>query len=119
MRPPAPPRFSITKGWPSAASSAGAIRRATVSLPLPGASGRMKRTGRVGQAGAGWAEAAWDTSPTANKAARRRKDRRLDMIPSVILRMLLLNAGQRKIASLRDNMELHPPNLAGAGHGQQ
>jgi hypothetical protein len=37
MVPPAPARFSITTGWPSASPSAGAMVRAVMStLPLGG-----------------------------------------------------------------------------------
>jgi hypothetical protein len=50
--PPAPPRFSITTGWPSASASGGWITRATMSLAPPGANGTTSVTGRSGQAAA-------------------------------------------------------------------
>ena len=47
---PSPPgRFSTTTGWPHFADSLSAISRAPISTPLPGPSGRMSFTDRVGQ----------------------------------------------------------------------
>ena len=47
---PSPPgRFSTTTGWPHFADSLSAISRAPISTPLPGPSGRMSFTARVGQ----------------------------------------------------------------------
>src|SRR6516162_7083807 len=46
--PPAPVRFSITICWPIARDTGSPTRRATKSSPPPGASGTMKRTGRLG-----------------------------------------------------------------------
>src|SRR5688572_33371524 len=48
MRPPAPPRLSAIICWPSAGESFSAMRRATVSVPPPGAFGTMMRMGLVG-----------------------------------------------------------------------
>src|SRR6185295_4392566 len=51
---PSPPgRFSITTDWPQRADSLSASRRAVMSTPEPGPSGRMNLTGRCGQLGAG------------------------------------------------------------------
>ena len=48
MVPPAPPRFSTTIGWPSAADILSATLRAiTVVLP-PGGNGTISVIGRVG-----------------------------------------------------------------------
>src|SRR4051812_13722293 len=44
-----PGRFSITTGWPQRAPSRSAIRRAPMSVPEPGPSGRRNFTGRCGQ----------------------------------------------------------------------
>jgi hypothetical protein len=47
---PSPPgRFSTTTGWPHFADSLSAMSRALISTPLPGPSGRMSFTARVGQ----------------------------------------------------------------------
>src|SRR5262245_24295088 len=46
--PPAPVRFSMTICWPIARVIASPTTRATKSSPPPGASGTMKRTGRLG-----------------------------------------------------------------------
>src|SRR5262245_10559421 len=48
MTPPAPPRFSITTGWPRLSCSAGVKLRAVMSVPPPGAAGTISRIGRVG-----------------------------------------------------------------------
>src|SRR6516162_1746511 len=48
MVPPAPVRFSITICWPIARDTDSPTTRATKSSPPPGASGTMKRTGRLG-----------------------------------------------------------------------
>ena len=45
---PAPGRLSTTIVWPQASPSAAAAMRATMSLPPPGASGTITRTGRTG-----------------------------------------------------------------------
>src|SRR5262249_56660299 len=50
MVPPAPVRFSITICWPIARDIDSPTTRATKSSPPPGASGTMKRTGRLGHA---------------------------------------------------------------------
>src|ERR1700722_4533948 len=47
--PTAPGLFSMTTGWPHAALSFGAINRATISPPPPGAKGTMTCTGRAGK----------------------------------------------------------------------
>src|SRR5258706_1308436 len=46
--PPAPPRFSITNGWPSASASLVVSARAVMSLPPPGAKGTITFTGFEG-----------------------------------------------------------------------
>ncbi|OLB79101.1 MAG: hypothetical protein AUI16_02060 [Alphaproteobacteria bacterium 13_2_20CM_2_64_7] len=46
--PPAPVRFSMTICWLIARDIASPTTRATKSSPPPGASGTMKRTGRLG-----------------------------------------------------------------------
>src|SRR3954451_9638258 len=46
----APPRFSITTGWPQAACSPGARARAMKSVGPPGGKPTKSRTGRSGQA---------------------------------------------------------------------
>src|SRR5205823_2957877 len=46
--PLAPGRFSTTKDWPRRSVSHCAISRATMSVPPPGASPTMMRTGRAG-----------------------------------------------------------------------
>jgi hypothetical protein len=48
MLVPPPGRFSMTNGWPSRSDSHCPIRRATMSVAPPGASGTITRTGRVG-----------------------------------------------------------------------
>src|SRR6266516_438497 len=50
MVPPAPVRFSMTTCWPIARDTGSPTTRATKSRPPPGASGTMKRTGRLGHA---------------------------------------------------------------------
>src|SRR4029077_3133544 len=47
--PTAPGLFSMTTGWPQASLSFGAISRATMSTPPPGAKGTMTCTGRAGK----------------------------------------------------------------------
>src|SRR3712207_2104014 len=49
IAPPAPARFSTTKGWPVRACSRSASGRATTSLEPPGGKGTTSRTGREGQ----------------------------------------------------------------------
>ena len=48
--PPAPPRFSTRKGWPSLSCNASASSRVTMSFDPPGGKGTTRRTGRSGQA---------------------------------------------------------------------
>src|SRR5437016_2861705 len=48
MMPPAPPRFSITTGWPRLSCSAGTKLRAAISVPPPGAAGTMRWIGLAG-----------------------------------------------------------------------
>ena len=48
MTAPAPPRLSTTTDVPSRSESFGAITRATMSVPPPGANGTMMRIGRAG-----------------------------------------------------------------------
>ncbi|MNT32643.1 hypothetical protein D3C72_1685370 [compost metagenome] len=50
MVDPAPGLFSMTMGWPSRSASAGAIRRAAMSLAPPGGNVTTRRIGRSGQA---------------------------------------------------------------------
>src|SRR6202035_5183324 len=50
--PTAPGLFSMTTGWPQASLSFGAISRATISTPPPGANGTMTCTGRAGKSSA-------------------------------------------------------------------
>src|SRR5687767_9785437 len=45
----APPRLSITSGWPSALSISFAIALALASVAPPGGKGTIRRIGRVGQ----------------------------------------------------------------------
>src|SRR6266513_5088553 len=67
-RLPLPPtRFSTTTGWPRAAPSLGAIRRATMSGPPPGGIGTRRRMGREGYC----AVAVWTSSETNRAAATR------------------------------------------------
>jgi hypothetical protein len=47
--PAAPGRLSTTTGWPNVSYNAGAISRAMMSLPPPGANGPTHRIGRLGQ----------------------------------------------------------------------
>jgi hypothetical protein len=48
MVPPAPARLSTMNCWPNSAVSFDANMRATMSVPPPGASGTITRTGRSG-----------------------------------------------------------------------
>ena len=48
MTPAAPPRLSMTNGWPSAAASLSATIRATASTPPPAGNGTIKVIGRTG-----------------------------------------------------------------------
>src|ERR1700729_2808504 len=67
--PTAPGLFSMTTGWPHAALSFGAINRATISTPPPGAKGTMTCTGRAGKSCAcAWAAAWAPKSAKANAA---------------------------------------------------
>src|SRR6266513_4647977 len=58
MMPPAPPRFSITTGWPRFSCSAGTKLRAVMSVPPPGAAGTMRWIGFVGYCAAAGGAAA-------------------------------------------------------------
>ena len=49
MAPPAPGRFSTTKGWPVRACNRSASGRATTSFEPPGGKGTTSRTARCGQ----------------------------------------------------------------------
>src|SRR6202140_1484351 len=67
--PTAPGLFSMTTGWPHASLSFGAISRATMSTPPPGAKGTMTCTGRTGKSCAcTCAAASAPKSPKANAA---------------------------------------------------
>src|ERR1700722_14795414 len=67
--PTAPGLFSMTTGWPQASLSFGAISRATISTPPPGANGTMTCTGRTGKSCAcAWAAASAPKSAKANAA---------------------------------------------------
>ena len=48
MVPLAPGRFSTAMGWPNSACSAGARKRAMMSVPPPGAKPTSRVMGRVG-----------------------------------------------------------------------
>lgn len=48
VMPPAPGRFSITTGWPSAFARLALMARMAPSAPEPAESGRMTRSGRSG-----------------------------------------------------------------------
>src|SRR5580700_5779546 len=63
--PTAPGLFSMTTGWPQAALSFGAISRATISTPPPGAKGTMTCTGCAGKSSA----CAWPPKSAKAKAA--------------------------------------------------
>src|SRR5712671_1911401 len=53
IRPPAPGRFSITRGWPSSLSTPGWTMRAIASVLPPGGKLTRRRIGRSGKALAG------------------------------------------------------------------
>src|SRR5882762_9307522 len=67
VTPPAPARFSITTGWPSAFDNAGLAARMFVSTPDPGLTGRMTRIGVC-------ACALNENAAAAHKTAARRSD---------------------------------------------
>jgi hypothetical protein len=46
--PLAPPRFSMTKGWPRRGASSFAVARMMTSVTLPAAIGTITRIGRSG-----------------------------------------------------------------------
>ena len=48
IMPPAPPRFSITTGWPSCWPIGSATSRAQISVAPPAGSGTTMRIGRFG-----------------------------------------------------------------------
>jgi hypothetical protein len=48
ITPPAPGLYSITTGWPSAASSPGWMARAVKSMPPPGGKPTMSLIGLTG-----------------------------------------------------------------------
>src|SRR5215468_2824968 len=48
MLPPAPPRLSITTGWPNALEMRSPTRRPTMSALPPAANGTIRRIGRSG-----------------------------------------------------------------------
>src|SRR5579862_1807805 len=75
--PPAPGLFSMTTGWPHASLSFGAISRATISTPPPGANGTMTCTGRAGKSSACARAATW--APKSAKANAALGQNRLPM----------------------------------------
>src|SRR5437773_6283216 len=83
MMPPAPPRFSITTGWPRLSCSAGTKLRAAMSVPPPGAAGTMRWIGFVGYCAAAGGIAKCAASSTRERIAiglgiaRRRTNPRL------------------------------------------
>src|SRR5436853_750994 len=83
MMPPAPPRFSITTGWPRLSCSAGTKLRAAISVPPPGAAGTMRWIGFVGYCAAAGGMAKGAASSTRERIAiglviaRRRTNPRL------------------------------------------
>src|SRR5688572_18918197 len=66
MMPPAPARFSTTKGCVSASCSCVAIRRASSAATPPGAKAATTLTGLLGQA---WARAGAGKAPARRAAA--------------------------------------------------
>src|SRR5678816_2525129 len=73
MLPPAPPRFSMTTGWPRASPSWGAISRASASVPPPTANGTTSLTTRSGNcwAAAGSASRAREAAAATRTTARQ------------------------------------------------
>src|SRR5439155_1660239 len=69
MMPPAPPRFSITTGWPRLSCSAGTKLRAAMSVPPPGAAGTMRWIGLVGYCAAAGGMAKCAASSTRERIA--------------------------------------------------
>src|SRR5262249_58067205 len=49
IAPPAPPRLSITTGWPSTAVMRSAVSRARMSVGPPGPAGTTSLMGRLGE----------------------------------------------------------------------
>src|SRR6476660_25764 len=73
MVPPAPPRLSITTGWPRLSCSFWPSTRPTMSVPPPGGYGTTRRIGRVGKGSAARAAAGNIAAPPRRvKKSRRR-----------------------------------------------
>ena len=70
ITPPAPLRFSTTKGWPSVDWRRSAITRAMMSVVPPGGKGTSIFTCLVGQA---WPKAESEMQAAASAAAQRVK----------------------------------------------
>jgi hypothetical protein len=79
MVPPAPGRFSTTKGWPKTDEKWFAAARPAVSGVEPGGNGTMTRTGRSGHAAACCARTreAARTGAAALKANNARRGNRM------------------------------------------
>src|SRR5882762_1913405 len=69
MMPPAPPRFSITTGWPRLSCSAGTKLRAAMSVPPPGAAGTTRWIGFAGYCAAAGGIAKYAASSTRERIA--------------------------------------------------
>ena len=72
VMPPAPGKFSMTTGWPSAFDKAGLAARMMVSTPEPGPTGTMTRIGVCAWAGSAPAKV---VTSAATSAARRVNER--------------------------------------------
>src|ERR1700676_5116956 len=69
MTPAAPPRLSVTNGWPRPAASLSATIRATASTPPPAGNGTIKVMGRSGYLSAAAARAMSSAPRTRTAAA--------------------------------------------------
>src|SRR5216684_7399662 len=82
--PPAPPRFSVTTGWPRVAVKRSATMRPRMSVPPPGGNGRMNRSGLLGQASLVWADAGQGRSAVPSTANGRRRSARASLPPTAM-----------------------------------
>src|SRR5262245_12641141 len=73
MVPPAPPRFSMTIGWPSCADTGSSTMRPTMSRLLPAENGTMARIGRAGHVCAATGRASMGVADAAATAWRKRR----------------------------------------------
>ena len=100
-KPSPPGRFSTTTGWPHFAASFSAISRAPMSAPEPGPSGRMMRTGRVGQ-----------ILRRRGQSGQRQRDSAMRE-PVRILAMRMMHSSAGRSASIRRGLDAE--QLAGGG----